>query len=70
MGGFQMAISLAIVGLFVGFALYDFSNIKLRYGPNDFVIATVALYLDFLNLFMAILRILMMLAGGGNSRRN
>ena len=70
MGAFQMAISLAIVALFVGFTLYDFSNIKLRYGPNDFVIATVQLYLDFLNLFLAILRILMILAGGGSSRRN
>ncbi len=70
MGQFQMLISLAIVALFVGFTLYDFSNIKLRYGPNDFVIATVNLYLDFLNLFWAILRILMMLASGNSSRRN
>jgi modulator of FtsH protease len=69
MGQFQMLISLAIVAVFVGFTLYDFSNIKLRYGPNDFVIATVALYLDFINLFWAILQILMMLASGGSGRR-
>jgi FtsH-binding integral membrane protein len=68
MGKFQMLISLAIVVVFVGFTLYDFSNIKHRYGPNDYVIATVALYLDFLNLFWAILRILMMLASGRSSR--
>lgn len=70
MGSFQMIISLAIVALFVGFTLYDFSNIKLRYGPNDFVIATVQLYLDFINLFWALLQILMMLASGQSSRRN
>jgi FtsH-binding integral membrane protein len=70
MGQFQMLISLAIVVVFTGFTLYDFSNIKRRYGPNDYVTATVSLYLDFLNLFWAILRILMMLAGGGSSRRN
>lgn len=69
MSGFQLSISMLIVAIFVGFTLYDFSNIKLRYGPNDYVIATVALYLDFLNLFMAILRILMIVAGGGNSNR-
>jgi modulator of FtsH protease len=70
MSGFQLGLSLFIVVLFTGFTLYDFSNIKNRYGPQDYVVATVALYLDFLNLFMAILRILMMFAGGGNSRRN
>jgi FtsH-binding integral membrane protein len=63
----------AVVGaaLFVGFTLYDFSNIKRRYGPNDYVIATVQLYLDFLNLFLFLVQILMMLSGGGgSSRRN
>jgi len=65
----QLLYSLAIVAVFVGFTLYDFSNIKLRYGPNDYIVATVALYLDFLNLFWAILRILMILSGGGGRRR-
>jgi modulator of FtsH protease len=66
---FNMLYCLAGVAIFTGFALYDFSNIKLRYGPNDYVIATVQLYLDFLNLFLFILRILMMLGGGGGSNR-
>jgi modulator of FtsH protease len=70
MTGFQLGLSMLIVVVFIGFTLYDFSNIKLRYGPQDYVIATVALYLDFLNLFMAILRILMIVAGGGSSRKN
>lgn len=69
-GGVFMAYELAIVAIFVGFTLYDFSNIKHRFGPDDYVAATVALYLDFLNLFMALIRILMMLSGGGSSRRN
>jgi len=62
----------AFVGaaIFVGFTLYDFSNIKLRYGQNDYVIATVALYLDFLNMFWFLLQILLSLSGGGSSRRN
>lgn len=62
----------AVVGaaLFVGFTLYDFSNIKRRYGPNDYVIATVQLYLDFLNLFWFLLQILMTLSGGGGRRNN
>jgi len=62
----------AFVGaaIFVGFTLYDFSNIKFRYGPNDYVIATVALYLDFLNLFWFLVQILLSLSGGGSSRRN
>ena len=62
----------SVVGaaLFVGFTLYDFSNIKRRYGPNDYVIATVQLYLDFLNLFWFLLQILMTLSGGGGRRNN
>lgn len=62
----------AFVGaaIFCGFTLYDFSNIKFRYGPNDYVLATVGLYLDFLNLFWFLLQILLSLSGGGSSRRN
>ena len=70
---FSPGISLvyAIVGaaIFCGFTLYHFSNIKFRYGPNDYVIATVGLYLDFLNLFWFLVQILLTLSGGG-SRRN
>jgi FtsH-binding integral membrane protein len=55
--------------IFVGFTLYDFSNIKLRYGPDDYVMATVSLYLDFLNLFLFLLQILTSLSGGGGGSR-
>ena len=61
----------AVIGalIFAGFTLYDFSNIKFRYGPNDYVLATVALYLDFINLFWFLVQILLSLSGG-SSRRN
>jgi uncharacterized protein len=64
----NMAYSLIGVAIFVGFTLYDFSNIKNRFGPNDYVLATVALYLDFLNLFLFLLRIFGIMGGGGSRR--
>jgi FtsH-binding integral membrane protein len=68
---FVLGYESVIVVLFVGFLLYDFSNIRLRYGPEDYAWATVQVYLDFVNLFLAILRILSILqgGGGGSSRR-
>lgn len=65
--GFSLIYSIFGALLFVGFALYDFSNIKNRFGPNDYVMATVALYLDFLNLFLFILQILMNTSGSRRS---
>lgn len=66
----QLAYSGGIVILFTGFLFYDFSNIRLRYQVDDYVIASIQLYLDFVNLFWALLRILLILSGsGGRSRR-
>ena len=67
-----LSLGYAVIGalIFAGFTLYDFSNIKFRYGPNDYVLATVALYLDFINLFWFLIQILLSLSGGGSSRRN
>lgn len=64
----HLIYAVAGAALFVGFTLYDFSNIKRRFGPNDYVIATVQLYLDFLNLFWFLLQILLTLSGGGGRR--
>jgi modulator of FtsH protease len=47
--------------LFSGFVLYDTSQIIHRYDEKGYCAAALALFLDFFNLFMAILRIL-----GGN----
>ncbi len=43
--------------LFSGFIVYDTARLKSDLGPNDYISATVSLYLDVLNLFMSILRI-------------
>ena len=68
--GLNLIYAIGGAALFAGFTLYDFSNIKHRYGPNDYVAATVGLYLDFLNLFLFLIQILMSLSGGGSSRRD
>ena len=44
--------------LFCGFVLYDTSRIILKYDVEEYVAATLDLYLDFLNIFADILRIL------------
>jgi FtsH-binding integral membrane protein len=46
------------VFLFSGFVLYDTSQIIHRYDERGYCAAALALFLDFFNLFMAILRIL------------
>jgi FtsH-binding integral membrane protein len=50
----------SVVGviIFSGFVLYDTSQIMQRLGPEDAVTGAVSLYLDFINLFMFILRLL------------
>jgi FtsH-binding integral membrane protein len=65
----QLLLSGGIVVLFTGFLFYDFSNIRLHYRLDDYVIASIQLYLDFINLFWAILRILLIVSGGGRGRR-
>jgi modulator of FtsH protease len=54
---FGLAISSVCVLLFGAFILYDTSRL-LRTGENDAVGCAISLYLDFLNLFLALLRIL------------
>lgn len=44
--------------LFSGFVIYDTYMLAERYDPQDYVIAAVELYLDIINLFLFILRIL------------
>lgn len=43
---------------FTGFILYDTSNIILKYPTDEIVAATLELYLDIVNLFLDLLRIL------------
>ena len=46
------------VFLFSGFILFDTSNILRRYGTDEYVMASLALYLDILNLFILLLQLL------------
>jgi|TARA_B100001964_G_scaffold223721_1_gene269911 modulator of FtsH protease len=55
--GFHLALSAAIVFLMSGFILYDTSRI-LHGGETNYLMATVALYLDIYNLFVSLLHIL------------
>lgn len=54
----HFAMSGVSVFVFSGFILYDTSNILRHYSTDEYVSATLALYLDILNLFIALLNIL------------
>lgn len=54
----EFVISAGGVVLFSGFILYDTSNILRNYDVEDYTAATLALYLDILNLFLFLLRLL------------
>jgi FtsH-binding integral membrane protein len=56
--GFSYWMAWVTVVLFAGFVLYDTSRIIHRYDSKGYVSAALALFLDFLNMFLAILRIL------------
>ncbi len=57
-------LSAAAVLVFGGLLIFDTWRLRNRFGPDDYVLAAVAIYLDLLNMFVAILSLL----GGG--RRN
>ena len=54
----SLLYSVAGVLIFSGFVLYDTSQIMNRLSPQDAVMGAVSLYLDFINLFLFILRLL------------
>lgn len=62
--GIALAYNFAIVALFVGFTAIDFQRIRRLYPADEYIMATVAIYLDFLNIFLAVMSIL----GGGRRR--
>lgn len=62
MPGMQIAMSLIFTFIFGGFILYDTNRI-VRGGETNYVMATVALYLDILNLFLNLLQLLAMFSG-------
>jgi len=59
-GGEFTETAMAVGGalLFSGFIIYDTQMIMTRVSPEDYIIATIELYLDIVNLFIEILKIL------------
>ncbi|CAI2172479.1 2500_t:CDS:2 [Funneliformis geosporum] len=55
---FDLILAIGTALLFCGFIIYDTFNIMNRLSPEEYIVASVDLYLDFVNLFLAILRIL------------
>lgn len=53
------SIAYSVIGvlLFSGFVLYDTSNILHHYASDEYIVATLNLHLDFLNLFIDLLRL-------------
>jgi FtsH-binding integral membrane protein len=44
--------------LFSGYIVFDTYNINRRLSPDEFIVGAISLYLDFINLFLSILRVL------------
>ena len=59
---FALALSGVAVLLFSGFILYDVSRV-VNGGETNYVMATLAIYLDIYNLFVNLLQLLMALLG-------
>ena len=65
MGAFQVLIDIFLGVIFVGLTIFDFWRVKAaRPGDNNSLLIALSLYLDFVNIFLILLRIF----GGG--RRN
>ena len=58
----HLAISVAAVGIFSAYVLYDINRI-VRGGETNYISATLAVYLDIYNIFVSLLNLLMALAG-------
>ncbi len=55
---FSLIISIISVLVFSGFILYDMAVIRRNFSDRDYIVASIALYLDFILLFQNILQIL------------
>lgn len=56
---YQMGITAAGLLVFAGFVLYDTSEIMHRYQPNQWVAGAFSLFIDFINMFIRVLYLLM-----------
>jgi FtsH-binding integral membrane protein len=57
--GIGLWLAGATVLVFSGLLVFDTWRIRNVYGPDDYIPAAISIYLDFINLFLAILRILL-----------
>lgn len=62
---FSLMLSAVAVLLFAGFMLYDVSRI-VNGGETNYIMATLAIYLDIYNMFTNLLNLLMAFAGGND----
>ena len=60
---FSLIISFFGVLIFSGFVLYDMSQIKQNMSDDQYIMAAIMLYLDFIGLFQSILRIMGIMGG-------
>jgi len=58
----MMAISVAAIGVFSAYMLYDLKQI-LDGGETNYISATLALYLDLFNVFQSLLMLLGIMGG-------
>ena len=54
----DVALASITILVFCGLLVFDTWRLRNQYGPDEYVTAAVQIYLDLLNLFMAILRVL------------
>ena len=64
MSAFHLALAVGGAAVFSLYIVYDVYLISKRLSPDEYIAASINLYLDILNLFLHILRIL----GAGRSR--
>jgi FtsH-binding integral membrane protein len=57
---FSVIIDVAVLLVFLGFVMYDMSKILYDYSEDQVTDAVLALYLDFLNIFIRILELLIL----------
>ncbi|KAJ1725848.1 hypothetical protein LPJ53_000109 [Coemansia erecta] len=55
---FDLIVAALTAVIFCGYIMYDTHMVMNRLTPDDYIIASLELYLDIINLFVAILRIL------------
>jgi len=70
--GLSIVISMVVVALFSGYIIYDLNRLaRTKYATEgDAIMFAVGIYLDMLNIFLALLQLLSIFGGGGGSRRN